>query len=1277
MKRKLSSRALAVVLALILAIMPACDKNNDKGKQLASVSMHTIPAKVKYRAGQTVDPAGGKITAKFSDGAEDVIDITASMLKLDGVDMNTLGNKAVTVSWTADKITKTTSYQIEVTKYGDATLTGIAISTAPDKLLYKTGQTIDPSGGKITASFSDGENEEVPITADMLVTDGVNMNTAGSKTVTVSYSAEGIAETASYLIEVTPYGDLPTLKADSLDMIDAAFASYEETDYREEQWTELLAAYNGGKAAVNAASTQNAVLAARQNALNDMDAALPLGAWWTQYITELKYGKTYALDYLAYKEEYTAANWTTVQNTIAQAQEDIGAVTVSGTAYAAAAAEINDIYDIAAGNVDGVLKTSKLLAPWKYLSSFGAWSVAMSSNVPNTLGQGYSAVLGEGEGETFLQTSFMLSNGGFNSGEIFGGNATLTFWLYIGDIAALGTQTGFYITFSGSAEPGDEIGEYGLCDTAALGEYIAAGNGYVTGWNKVSVGLNGFDITDAGIFTQISFGLKTMGTTDGETTVWVTDIRFGYTAPQTEPVSVLMTKPLTMIDDFDYPDETDFLRNWTAQTGVTYAVVPGENGANAVQFNGSSSAPSWGDGLTHVFPARLTDWSNYYFVRITFKVGGIGDTFLMSIRDYAQTQMSINLTGDGTWQTATYAMAGRMESGFKKENMNRVYLLVPAGKSVTVGRFEVLESGVESIPAVPPLTGDTVLYDFSDATDTAGWTGTSGACALTDGENGGESALLVTAASGSPSYGGGVLATISALFGNWSNISYVRVRYKLSENGGTFGLTFVDNGGTKQLNIVLTGSDRWQTAVFATSRAAEGFNMTSVNKVYFRALADKSVTVAKVELLTAGSEFFPQADVEDRVLFDFASMTSLTGWTGGAIEADAVSSGVNALRVSGTGAYAAPPTTNWSDYNYISVRYKTQDAGDNLCIMLYGNVKWFPAGVGGDGSWQTATFAFSRFAGFNKSNSAYVRFTQDTGKYVDIAKIWLSADGPESIPAPYPTVLFDFASMTSLTGWTGGAIEADAVSSGVNALRVSGTGAYAAPPTTNWGAHNYISVRYKTQDAGDNLCIMLYGGGVWLGFYVVGDGTWQTATIAFSRFAGFDKLNSAYVRFTQASGKYVDVAKIWLSADGPESAAEPAATLFDFASMTSLTGWTGGAIQTDAVSPGVNALRVSGTGAYANNATAGVITNWSAYNYIIVRYKTQDAGDKLQLMLYGSSIWIPADANGDGTWQTAIFALSSFSGFNKSNSAYVRFTVDTGKYVDIAKIELCSNLPPA
>jgi hypothetical protein len=77
-------------------------------------------------------------------------------------------------------------------------LTGITVTTLPAKTTYVAGETFTPAGMAVTANYNDGS--QTTVTGYGL--SSPDMSTAGTKTVTVSYTDGGVTKTATFQITV-------------------------------------------------------------------------------------------------------------------------------------------------------------------------------------------------------------------------------------------------------------------------------------------------------------------------------------------------------------------------------------------------------------------------------------------------------------------------------------------------------------------------------------------------------------------------------------------------------------------------------------------------------------------------------------------------------------------------------------------------------------------------------------------------------------------------------------------------------------------------------------------------------------------------------------------------------------------------------------------------------------------------------------------------------------------------------------------------------------------
>lgn len=109
--------------------------NVEVKKELSSIEIKQAPAKTAYTAGENFDPAGISVAAKWSDGSE--TDVTKDVTYSAGT-MQT-GMTSVTVSYTAENVTKTAEQAVTVTE--PATVESVAVNPAEAKLQPGEGLT--------------------------------------------------------------------------------------------------------------------------------------------------------------------------------------------------------------------------------------------------------------------------------------------------------------------------------------------------------------------------------------------------------------------------------------------------------------------------------------------------------------------------------------------------------------------------------------------------------------------------------------------------------------------------------------------------------------------------------------------------------------------------------------------------------------------------------------------------------------------------------------------------------------------------------------------------------------------------------------------------------------------------------------------------------------------------------------------------------------------------------------------------------------------------------
>ena len=143
---------------------------------IQSIIMKTTP-KAEYKYGEPLNIAGGTIETIRSNGAKETINITTSMVT--GYNPNKIGKQKITVTYKD----KTTSYEVDVKDY----IEDIDI-VKPNKLVYKIGEKIDLTGGKVKPIMaSKTPTTPVAMTNSKVQIEGFDTSTEGAKTIKVTY----------------------------------------------------------------------------------------------------------------------------------------------------------------------------------------------------------------------------------------------------------------------------------------------------------------------------------------------------------------------------------------------------------------------------------------------------------------------------------------------------------------------------------------------------------------------------------------------------------------------------------------------------------------------------------------------------------------------------------------------------------------------------------------------------------------------------------------------------------------------------------------------------------------------------------------------------------------------------------------------------------------------------------------------------------------------------------------------------------------------------------
>ncbi len=184
-----------------------------------SICITSYPDKVYYQLNEIFDPTGlvlsAVITEKYSDGTEknitEEIAYPNENITFSGTDFSTEGTKIITVIYAKNEMVAYTSFEVTVGSGSliEKTLDSISIKTLPIKTEYKVNEEFDPTGLEITANYTNyySDNSSKSYSNDIsydnnMCFSGTDFSTAGTKTITVTYTENETSKSATFEITV-------------------------------------------------------------------------------------------------------------------------------------------------------------------------------------------------------------------------------------------------------------------------------------------------------------------------------------------------------------------------------------------------------------------------------------------------------------------------------------------------------------------------------------------------------------------------------------------------------------------------------------------------------------------------------------------------------------------------------------------------------------------------------------------------------------------------------------------------------------------------------------------------------------------------------------------------------------------------------------------------------------------------------------------------------------------------------------------------------------------
>ena len=158
-----------------------------------SIEVTTQPNKVSYVAGDHFDNTGMIVTASYGTGQAVLATAEISGYSV-SPEVLTDGVTSVTITYAESGETCTTTVPVTVVHR----LTAISVTANPTKTTYEYGDTLATAGMVVTASYSDSKTAAVSSYSCSPTT----FSTVGNQVVTVSYTENGVTQTATFNVTV-------------------------------------------------------------------------------------------------------------------------------------------------------------------------------------------------------------------------------------------------------------------------------------------------------------------------------------------------------------------------------------------------------------------------------------------------------------------------------------------------------------------------------------------------------------------------------------------------------------------------------------------------------------------------------------------------------------------------------------------------------------------------------------------------------------------------------------------------------------------------------------------------------------------------------------------------------------------------------------------------------------------------------------------------------------------------------------------------------------------
>ena len=151
--------------------------------EISKIEISNVPTKTEYVKDEDLDLTGLEIKLTYEDETTKIVKAPNSNIKVTGYDKTKLGTQTIKVTYLEKEAEFNVTVRNEITK--------IEITTSPTKTTYEKGEDLNLAGGKITATYENGETSEpIDLTNDSVEVTGYDKTELGEQILTVKYEGQ-------------------------------------------------------------------------------------------------------------------------------------------------------------------------------------------------------------------------------------------------------------------------------------------------------------------------------------------------------------------------------------------------------------------------------------------------------------------------------------------------------------------------------------------------------------------------------------------------------------------------------------------------------------------------------------------------------------------------------------------------------------------------------------------------------------------------------------------------------------------------------------------------------------------------------------------------------------------------------------------------------------------------------------------------------------------------------------------------------------------------------